>query len=886
METTISKNGRGKLIIPDHGPEHRETRPQTLSVSIGTMMNSATRCRTQWLSPDLAGAYELSIDTTAQRDHPDGLPHLPHAIFRNLADSLNAQHRLRRALRNPRISEWMTSAVTKMNPGAGAGAQPLLARFLLEDQLKRVLQQIEGAISSLIGPRRADAATELRGERFQGESLAEPIQVIIVTTTVGGTASLTELVRLLLDYVIERHGGEAKYELVLTLPIVTTIETVASTIRKVLTHARLQELADSFAGKEHIYRPTDDITIAAQGPLYHAVHIMPEPLDGALDEHVRFVANYHRGLLEPIGKALSDKLIDFTAHCDRPGPLGQRRFLSLVGKAELRGVPHPILPFAEAVLGELCTRPGASDSSDAAEQFCRQQGFVLSNLFSALPALHLPDTSRVSEKASAAFLQNSEKRLIRKRNEHVQAAKHEFESRCTTAKNEFLARARTIAASNGAEALRDYAQHTSQRLEAFRTLCFENKAVGISGVSPHVAALSERAEAIRTREEALARQALASFAPTALDPLIAVVNTVRKKADRRARYLEKARIQYARLRRKMHRPAKHSVLTSKWLEAYIQGKGKECLAAVRAISWDVTDAAKFAEKLDSTVKRHTEVFRPLEEIDEALKVAPERAEVILERTLVAAEPRVRLDPLWDAREHASRLLFTTMPRHHALAAVLDRTGREVVPAASADMATTWQFIAIDCGVEVGALKATKEAWTAFISHLDPDYPPFVSKSYVPVTRLSMPSSDEWLACLALVAHRCLSNAVTRTQKGLYFRGVFLGADYGEATRQIQKREDRNPHLPSFEEISEATESLLSGNQGPSEVVASLQTIEASLKRRLKRLDGKTDRRSVTERVHHDEELAVTEALIAVYNRFAEDAEADEEDWRGGELEDG
>ena len=43
---------------------------------------------------------------------------------------------------------------------------------------------------------------------------------------------------------------------------------------------------------------------------------------------------------------------------------------------------------------------------------------------------------------------------------------------------------------------------------------------------------------------------------------------------------------------------------------------------------------------------------------------------------------------------------------------------------------------------------------------------------------------------------------------------------------------------------------------------------------------------MTERIHHDEELAVTEALIEVYNRFAEDAKADEEDWQGKELEDG
>ena len=457
--------------------------------------------------------------------------------------------------------------------------------------------------------------------------------------------------------------------------------------------------------------------------------------------------------------------------------------------------------------------------------------------------------------------------------------KKQLNERCKTAAKDLSILARDLALEAGPHASSEVAQQVSQSLCDQKMRWLKLRGTELPKRPSNDESPSALAQWIQACEEAYLQRDVASYVLSALDPLIDTANRLHDYANERAKGCDRLRVTFHMALNSAKKPGKHFVLTEDMLQGHIASHAGECVRVARQACWDASSADAVYKSVADILANHAKTFQNLDRIDNALVIAPEPAQTILQRVLIAAEPGVRVNHLWDYDKHTSRHLFTSLPSDHSLASGLRQAGREVKYCASSDSEREWQFVTIDSGIEVGALLATLEAREAYLADPDPNFPVFFDKGYVPITRLWTPPADEWFCCVALVFHRCLDKeAVRRDGRGVYFKGVLLGEDYVEASREIRKHKNRNPQLPTFAELAEATEALLERGRKPADVVKVLKTIEAKLRRQFERLGEHADLNSARERLVRDEELAVVERLVERYARLAKEMDEDEEIW--------
>jgi hypothetical protein len=785
----------------------------------------------------------LGTDTTGQQ-RLDTADMLPEASFLNLADQEHIQERLRRAREDPCVAEWMHPIVTSLALGRGVGSLDPAARFLLEQGAPTLVKRLNTILDQYVPPRRAELASRANAHpRLRSQHLmvstAGPIDVLYVASLPGGTVgALLYHVALLRD-LFRQKGLQGDFTLLATPPAMVPAYDLEARRRLRKTYGRLQELIDLDAGLRLTW-PVGQQTIEEAGPFFESTYLFSEPAWGKLDEHHRVVGWLLLQVAAPLGKTWCDRSVDMLTLYRERGPLGQRKFLSLIGMTTIQAVASPdVVGLVEARLG---ARAVAADPTGVAQVGAKVLDAVgLTTATLELSQLQLRRPILPGGLADPGpFLANAERAAKAEGERKAREEAPKFAQLCHNAATRAQEELQAISLSGMANAAAA-ATALLQRLQALRHAAqVKQGQLSRTASSPRTPAPDDRLDALVATQQATARAACLGQYSTSLARLIATLEQKQAGYQAGARLCRDVQVACeARLETfAALRPAAQAILDRPTLEEMIDEAVPACTTEVRQILAQAlqarTDPERVKADVQAAISQHARPFGRLAGIEAALQAAGERGLVALQAAVAAAEPGIRVDPAWDRSRHSVRMAFLTAPEDHQAAELLRRRGRTVFSAPSGLDAGEITLVTVDFGVEPAALAVTGEALEAYLT--DPgEIPPFADRRYEPLADLVVPSPQEWFVLLSIPLHLELHTGVIRYDplRGFLYHDQPLSQDRVGASRQLLKRTDRPEFLPPFEELAARTEAALVHGRDSEAVLAILRSLEKKLTQHLR-----------------------------------------------------
>jgi len=791
----------------------------------------------------------LGIDSTNQTSN-DGVGMLPDASFINISNIRNLKKRLEAAAGDRRQYPYLTPEMARASLGDGVGGVPALARYMLELDFEKLLAKLTRILGRFLGADRvrlAEESNQLPWMREHGIVVTAEgaIEIVFVTSAVGGTAGVLRYIAGLVRWLAGRLGLDVNCSLMISPPAVSDMQTNGEVGKAVRCGARLQELSDLNAGGQLNWQVDGDTIVYDAGSPFSHVFLPPEPVScSSLEQHRRFVADLLLQFVLPLGKVLADEAVDMQLDVYlEKGPLGQPRFLTSVGMARINAAAFPDpADFAEALLGAAATRPVSAGSGRPAAELFAKYGIRPTTLASQAPKLPQPEIpGTVNAKNLAAFLGHQEARLAADGRDK---------------------------ADEGARTVRALLEPFSTGLQQQAAEQFRSRGPAAAAALLHEASreLSGLERSTGERLAGLAQQSLQPRSEAPADRLLAIVGQQQVAADRRyweavSNDLAEARGRAESLDRQLtaaasvsreiyleyrHRvrqyarktPAPHAFIDRITLKEMVLEQAPRCVEQTRRIALreiaKVGDRDHFSSVIRSTVQQYARKFSTLADIDVAWKQAGGRVEQIFKNFLLAAEPSIRSREGLDHRHSTRPRLFITIPEDHPLANLVRVSERTPRFAPRSPISNEIVALTADFGSEIGALAMTEEAFRGYVKrngHLSP----FAEPDYVGRTDLIVPLPRwRWLY-LAMPLHSYLrpERLTCDDFRGWWWDGrVRLGTTYLEAFETLGERRCRLDGLPSIDELMASTENLLLANRTRKEVFRILKEVEDRIARQL------------------------------------------------------
>lgn len=829
----------------------------------------------------------FGADTTYQaQDHRVGM--LPDEMFMNLADEEGMQQWVRLAYQIPRIAEWLPEKVTQLAVGDGAGSIPSAARLIYEKVLPRVGKKLCAIAERFKGANRAELASQANQSPWMRDNhmavTAEgPIEVVYVISAAGGTTGLLRDDLMYMRRTLRQLGIEAKFTLVMTLPALSNPEVIDAKRKLQNLYGRFQELSDDNSGRIVVWRPADTTMITDKGPFFHTIYLTPEPRDDQLDAHHELVGQFMFQMAMPLGKSLSDRSVDKLPIFRARGPLSQPKFLSSANMAVLKATAFPdAVGFACAYLGQTVstTDIGQAQADSAVGTLFEEHRLTLKHLESIQPYLSPPPISGgVGAGNAKIFLENADKNLA---NQGLQKAKDSANlaaSLCSAFQSGLGNYLKALCRKHGLGGAKLISQEIGKRLQLL--------VADVQSLKTDLTTRSEHAteESIEAKLKALAdtrqyRTQSRFYAETAklLESVSKAADSLDRRIDAIVGIFNELEIEYGqqRLMFDEKRAERHALLDAAALHHRAQSAIPACEQEVRDYAAQAVDSEVVTGRLKADVQaiiqRNAESFRQWLDFDEAFKAAGPHAEQAIKNVLTAAKPDVRLEPFWEPRRECSQIIFVTLPEKHPAMPYIRATGRVVCCAPTDGTRHEAVFVAVDYGIELGALTATHEAVKAHLSS-DEEFPPFADKTYLPATDVIVPRSDEWFGYLTIPLHLFFSTGVVRNDwlDGWFYNDVPLGHTRMGASETLRESANVPPGLQSVQEISRQTEILLRSRRTPEQIIAILSAMEATLSQQIQETAQAEKQILMRER-------AVTRAILDQYRQRLQEIRAHEKFW--------
>jgi hypothetical protein len=781
----------------------------------------------------------LGIDTTSQS--ANGLPPLQPAQFVNLSTVCRQlQSLLRRLSRNPRVAAYLPKAAAQAVVGDGAAASPPIARFILERGLPLLAQRFQAAVAPFQTGRLgdlADVADRHPSLAHQGAVLdtSGAIDVIFLGSTTGGTVGTLAYLTMWVKLQLSALQMDGHCSLLLTLPACGGV--VGVDLARMLSNAfgRYSELLDGKCGREFVWEAGDQLTIRAPGDFYDSVIVMPEPDATELQAHHRRVGRFAAYLLSArLGTTIRKKLVDMLAQFNGVGPFGQPKLLTLAGFAELHGCafPNPA-EFAATRLGLASTIVETVPPAVLAGDVVARRGLTQRDVNGLLPHLDRPavppniaeakiagmlviETGRFRKAATVAASECRRRIAESFRRLRVDLLGGESEPQPDTDGPVVTSGvAQDLAISAGPAAATSYIQETEKALQVLR-IDLDTRLATPPPEFAQNASFLERLKVASAQEEHRAQQDVLKYAVRETDLLLASLEARHRDYSQAAGVLQSLHAKYLIADRpfESRHAEPHAVIDANRLSKVVADAAPGCVldvrqAVVNAIH-DGHDHARLSDSIQAIVARHAVPFSKLSGMDEAMRLAGNSCLRAFENACSAAEPNVRVDPLWDRDLHTSRQLYATLPEDHPHAAALYQSRRVVTCVTPLSSNAPIVLIALDMGVEFAALNATREAVAASLETGVPGFPPFADQRHEAMCDLVAVEEPLWYATLALSLHWALATGkVSRTDDGMWMYGdIPLSEAYHEASARLSADTNRDPRLPSLTTLTEEVRSLL------------------------------------------------------------------------------
>lgn len=834
----------------------------------------------------------FGADTTYQtQDHRVGM--LPDEMFMNLADEEGMQRWVRLAYQIPRIAEWLPEKVTQLAVGDGAGSIPSAARLIYEKVLPRVGKKLCAIAERFKGANRAELASQSNQSPWMRDNhmavTAEgPIEVVYAISAAGGTTAVQRNDLMYMRLILRQLGIEAKFTMVMTLPALSNHEVIDVKRKLENLYGRFQELSDDNSGRIVVWRPTDSAMITDKGPFFHTIYLMPEPREGNLDAHHHLVGQFLFQMVMPLGKSLSDRAVDKLPIFRDHGTLRQPKFLSTANMAVLKATAFPdAVGFACAHLSRSVstTDIGQPQADSEAGTLLEKHRLTFTYLKSVEPRLSPPQiSSGVGAGNTKTYLDNVEKNLASQGLQKAKEAANTFGGLCSTFRKDLAKLQQAACRTHGLDGAKLISQEVCKRLHSLvadakslrSDLATRSENASDESTDAKLKALTEtrqyRAQSRYYADVTEHLETVAEAADTLDRSLDAIVGVFRELAiacdQQRLTFDEK-------------RAERHALLDAAALLQCAEAAMPACMQEVRECAAQAVGSEIVPSRLKAVVQviieRHAEPFRQWLDFDEAFKAAGPRAEQAIKNVLIAAKPDVRLEPFWEPRRECSQIIFVTLPEKHPAMAYIRATGRVVCCAPTDGSRYEIVILAVDYGIEMGALTATHEAVKAHLTG-NKDFPPFPDKTYLPVTDVVVPRPDEWFGYLTIPLHLFLSTGVVRQDwlDGWSYNDMPLGHTRMDASERIRDSASRPPGFPSVQEISRQTEILLRSGRTPEQIIAILNAMEKTLSQQIQET-------SQAEKQILMRERAATRAILDQYCQRLQAIRAHEKFWPANRI---